>query len=67
LDGAAASGELLLQLTGRTTCDRIVVYDGTQRQIGQMLPIRIYDANAFTLFGAVVTHHIGPEVYTLRA
>jgi len=21
----------------------------------------------FTLFGAVVTHHVGPEVYTLRA
>jgi tRNA-2-methylthio-N6-dimethylallyladenosine synthase len=52
-----------LQLTGRTTCDRIVVFDGTPRQIGQFLPIRIYDANAFTLFGAVVTHEVGPEVY----
>jgi tRNA-2-methylthio-N6-dimethylallyladenosine synthase len=54
-----------LQLTGRTTCDRIVVFDGTPRQIGQILPIHIYDANAFTLFGEVVTHHVGPEVYTL--
>ena len=25
----------------------------------------IYDANAFTLFGAVVTQHVGPEVYAL--
>jgi tRNA-2-methylthio-N6-dimethylallyladenosine synthase len=56
----------LLQLTGRTTCDRIVVFDGTPRQIGQILPIRIYDANAFTLFGEVVTQHVGPEVYALK-
>ena len=55
----------LLQLTGRTNCDRIVVFEGTARQIGQILPIAIYDANAFTLFGDVVTQHVGPEVYTL--
>ncbi len=54
-----------LQLTGRTTCDRIVVFDGSKRQIGQILPVRIYDANGFTLFGSVVTHHVGPEVYSL--
>ena len=44
-----------LQLTGRTHCDRIVVFDGKPRQIGQLLPVTIYDANAFTLFGSVVT------------
>jgi len=54
-----------VQLTGRTTCDRIVVFEGNRRQIGQFLPITIYDANAFTLFGTVVTHHVGPEVYAL--
>jgi tRNA-2-methylthio-N6-dimethylallyladenosine synthase len=54
-----------LQLTGRTHCDRIVVFDGNSRQIGQLLPVTIYDADAFTLFGAVVTHHVGPEVYQL--
>jgi tRNA-2-methylthio-N6-dimethylallyladenosine synthase len=54
-----------LQLTGRTHCDRIVVFDGNPRQIGQILPVTIYDADAFTLFGAVVTHHVGPEVYQL--
>jgi tRNA-2-methylthio-N6-dimethylallyladenosine synthase len=56
-----------LQLTGRTMCDRIVVFDGNRRQIGQTLPITIYDANAHTLFGAVVTQHVGPELFSLRA
>ncbi|HEY2838276.1 MAG TPA: tRNA (N6-isopentenyl adenosine(37)-C2)-methylthiotransferase MiaB [Pirellulales bacterium] len=55
----------LLQLTGRDNCDRIVVFDGQPRLIGQFLPITIYDANAWTLFGTVVTHHAGPEVYSL--
>lgn len=56
-----------LQLTGRTMCDRIVVFDGNRRQIGQTLPIAIYDANAHTLFGAVVTQHVGPELFSLKA
>jgi tRNA-2-methylthio-N6-dimethylallyladenosine synthase len=56
-----------LQLTGRTHCDRIVVFDGNRRQVGQILPIVIYDANAHTLFGEVVTRHTGPELYTLMA
>jgi tRNA-2-methylthio-N6-dimethylallyladenosine synthase len=54
-----------LQLTGRTDCDRIVVFDGNRRQIGQFLPIVIYDANAHTLFGEVVTRHAGPELFGL--
>ena len=54
-----------VQLVGRTHCDRIVVFEGQQRQIGQLLPVTIYDANAFTLFGAVVTQHVGPEVYAI--
>lgn len=61
---AAEEGDRL-QLTGRTMCDRIVVFDGNRRQIGQTLPIAIYDANAHTLFGAVVTEHVGPEVFEL--
>jgi tRNA-2-methylthio-N6-dimethylallyladenosine synthase len=55
----------LLQLTGRTHCDRIVVFTGNRRQIGQFLPITIYDANAHTLFGEVVTRHVGPDVFEL--
>ena len=56
---------MAMQLVGRTNCDRIVVFDGQPRQIGQILPVTIYDANAFTLFGAVVTRHVGPEVYAV--
>ncbi|MEX0678226.1 MAG: TRAM domain-containing protein, partial [Pirellulales bacterium] len=55
----------VLQLVGRTRCDRIVVFDGNRRQIGQLLDVAIYDASAFTLFGSVVTRHVGPEVYRL--
>jgi tRNA-2-methylthio-N6-dimethylallyladenosine synthase len=56
-----------LQLTGRTMCDRIVVFDGNPRQIGHTLAISIFDANAHTLFGTVVTQHVGAELYTLGA
>jgi tRNA-2-methylthio-N6-dimethylallyladenosine synthase len=55
----------LLQLTGRTHCDRIVVFDGNPRQIGHFLPITIYDANAHTLFGEVLTRQTGPELYAV--
>ncbi len=58
--------EPLQQLTGRTHCDRIVVFDGNLRQVGQTLPVAIYDATAHTLFGAVVTEEIDPTVYTLQ-
>ncbi|TWT30964.1 tRNA-2-methylthio-N(6)-dimethylallyladenosine synthase [Posidoniimonas corsicana] len=54
-----------VQLTGRTMCDRIVVFDGNPRQIGQTLPIVIYEANAHTLQGIVQTDHVGPEVFDL--
>jgi tRNA-2-methylthio-N6-dimethylallyladenosine synthase len=54
-----------VQLVGRTMCDRIVVFDGNPRQIGQTLAVSIYDANVHTLFGAVDTQHVGPELFTL--
>lgn len=54
-----------LQLTGRTNCDRIVVFEGNRRQIGRFLPTVIYDANAHTLFGEIVTQHVGPELFGL--
>jgi len=65
---AAAKRQALgeqVQLTGRTMCDRIVVFDGNRRQIGEILPVTIYDANAHTLFGHVVTQHVGPELFSL--
>ncbi len=47
-----------IQLTGRTHCDRIVVFDGTKRLVGQIIPIGIYEISAFTLMGTVVTDHV---------
>jgi tRNA-2-methylthio-N6-dimethylallyladenosine synthase len=47
-----------LQLTGRTHCDRIVVFDGNLRQAGKLLPVTIYDVTANTLLGTVPTQHL---------
>ena len=55
-----------VQMTGRTPCDRIVVFDGNERQAGQVLPITIYAAGPHTLLGEVVTREVGPEVYVLN-
>src|SRR5579884_3692927 len=43
------------QLTGRTRTDHIVVFEGNERLIGQMVQVRIEEATAFTLFGVVAT------------
>lgn len=48
------SGESV-QLTGRTVCDRIVVFDGPGDLTGQILSVRIDAANSFTLFGQMDT------------
>ena len=53
------------QLSGRTPCDRIVVFQGNRRQIGQILPVRVFDMTPYTLIGDVVTQHSGPELYSL--
>jgi tRNA-2-methylthio-N6-dimethylallyladenosine synthase len=45
----------ILQMTGRTPCDRIVVFDGKMRQSGQLLPIIIDDVTTTTLIGRVKT------------
>jgi tRNA-2-methylthio-N6-dimethylallyladenosine synthase len=49
-----------LQLTGRTACDRIVVFDGPERLVGQFVPVHIEDCSAVTLFGRVVTTESSP-------
>jgi tRNA-2-methylthio-N6-dimethylallyladenosine synthase len=59
----------LVQLSGRTMSDHIVVFEGNARLIGQTVPVVIEDATAFTLFGTVVTgeqvgvtgHHASPS------
>jgi tRNA-2-methylthio-N6-dimethylallyladenosine synthase len=43
------------QLTGRTACDRIVVFAGAERLIGRLVRIVVEDASAVTLFGHVET------------
>ena len=43
------------QLTGRTSCDRIVVFEGHQRLVGRSIQVRVEDASAVTLFGEVLT------------
>jgi tRNA-2-methylthio-N6-dimethylallyladenosine synthase len=54
------------QLVGRTPCDRIVVFDGNLRQVGQVLPLVIYDVAPHTLFGAVATEHVESQLFALR-
>jgi tRNA-2-methylthio-N6-dimethylallyladenosine synthase len=63
--GADPAGPL--QLTGRTPCDRIVVFDGNARQIGQLLPVAIVDATAHTLFGQVITQEVESRLYALQS
>jgi tRNA-2-methylthio-N6-dimethylallyladenosine synthase len=43
------------QLAGRTACDRIVVFAGHERLIGQLVPVVVEEASAVTLVGHVVT------------
>ena len=58
--GRQPPADTLLQLTGRTMTDHIVVFDGPERLIGQTVPVVIEDASAYTLFGTVVTsEHVG--------
>ncbi|MEC7407471.1 MAG: tRNA (N6-isopentenyl adenosine(37)-C2)-methylthiotransferase MiaB [Planctomycetota bacterium] len=45
----------IVQMTGRTHCDRIVVFDGNLRQAGEFMQIQIDDASSHTLIGRVKT------------
>jgi tRNA-2-methylthio-N6-dimethylallyladenosine synthase len=47
--------DALDQLVGRTSCDRIVVFEGPDRLIGELVQVRIEDASAVTLFGRTST------------
>ena len=55
-DAAAGNAK---QLTGRTTCDRIVVFEGPESLIGSITTVRIQHTSAFTLFGEVKSVGIG--------
>ncbi len=58
------SGDLL-QLTGRTMCDRIVVFQGNKRLVGQFVKIGIYEVSPFTLIGTILTEHQTPTLMQL--
>jgi tRNA-2-methylthio-N6-dimethylallyladenosine synthase len=45
----------VVQMTGRTACDRIVVFDGNRRQAGQFLEVQVDDASSHTLVGRIKT------------
>ncbi len=45
------------QLTGRTVRDQIVVFAGQAELIGRIVPVKIVETNAFTLFGEVSPPH----------
>ncbi len=55
----------IIQMTGRTHCDRIVVWQGNQRQAGQLLNVTIDDVTGFTMFGTVETFEDSVEVVPL--
>ncbi len=44
------------QLVGRTTCDRIMVFDGSPRLVGNLVTVHAYDCTPTTLMGTIVTH-----------
>lgn len=49
-----------LQLTGRSQCDRIVVFDGNPRLAGTLAQVVIHDVTPTTLIGSIVTQHVQP-------
>jgi tRNA-2-methylthio-N6-dimethylallyladenosine synthase len=46
------------QLVGRTSCDRIVVFDGNPRLAGSLADVTIEDCTPTTLIGSIVTRQI---------
>ena len=44
-----------IQLVGRTADDRMVVFDGTDELIGQLVHVEIERTSPFTLFGKIAT------------
>jgi tRNA-2-methylthio-N6-dimethylallyladenosine synthase len=49
---------LATHLTGRTSCDRIVVFDGNPRLTGSIADIEIHDCTSTTLLGSIVTREL---------
>jgi tRNA-2-methylthio-N6-dimethylallyladenosine synthase len=45
-------------MVGRSMTDHIVVFDGTERLIGETVTVDVDDASSFTLFGSVRTNAV---------
>ncbi len=58
LSGADHLTGPVLQLCGRTQCDRIVVFDGNPRLAGTLAQVTISDVTPTTLIGSIVTRHV---------
>jgi tRNA-2-methylthio-N6-dimethylallyladenosine synthase len=58
LSGADHVQGPVLQLCGRTSCDRIVVFDGNPRLSGSLTQVTIQDVTPTTLVGAIVTQEV---------
>ena len=39
------------RMMGRTRCNKIVVFDGSERHRGQIMDVKITRAGSFTLYG----------------
>jgi tRNA-2-methylthio-N6-dimethylallyladenosine synthase len=46
--------DAIVQLMGRTVCDRIVVFDGPRELIGKIMNVTIEKLDPFTLFGKIM-------------
>lgn len=55
----------VLQLTGRTRCDRIVVFDGPRTLVGELVPVTIYDVGPHTLWGVKTAPRQEPALLRL--
>jgi tRNA-2-methylthio-N6-dimethylallyladenosine synthase len=54
------------QLTGRTTTDHIVVFDGHDRLTGRTLQVHVREASPFTLYGDAQTGEVAVNELTAR-
>jgi tRNA-2-methylthio-N6-dimethylallyladenosine synthase len=54
----APAAQGVLQLTGRTMCDRIVVFDGNPRLSGSIATVEVDDCTATTLIGRIITREV---------
>ncbi len=49
------------RMMGRTRCNRIVVFDGSERHRGQVMDLRVVRTGSFTLYGDPAVVGMGVE------